>query len=67
VHPNPNFQQTYAVTIAKSLADEETWQDAFDDEKEARDTKDELSLAFDQLYQPSLTETHEGILESAKL
>jgi hypothetical protein len=35
--------------IAKSLSAEETWEDAFDDERNARDTKDELSLAFDQL------------------
>jgi hypothetical protein len=35
--------------IAKSLADEENWEDAFDDERAARDTKDELFLSFDQL------------------
>jgi hypothetical protein len=35
--------------IAKSLADEETWEDAFDDERNARDTKSELLFAFDQL------------------
>jgi hypothetical protein len=34
---------------AQSLADEETWEDAFDTEREARDTKEELPLAFDQL------------------
>ena len=36
-------------TIAKSLAAEETWEDAFDDERNARDIRDELPLAFDQL------------------
>jgi hypothetical protein len=35
--------------IAKSLAEEETWEDAFNDEREAQDKKDELLLAFDQL------------------
>jgi tetratricopeptide (TPR) repeat protein len=35
--------------IAKSLADEETWEDAFDDERTARDMKADLSLAFDEL------------------
>ena len=35
--------------IAKSLAGEETWEGAFDDERTARDMKDELSLAFDEL------------------
>ena len=36
-------------TIAKSLSAEETWQDAFDDEQQARDKANELSLAFDQV------------------
>ena len=36
-------------TIAKSLADEEGWENAFNDEREARDKKDELVFAFDQL------------------
>ncbi len=35
--------------IAGSLADEESWEDAFDSEREARDKKDELTLAFDEL------------------
>ena len=36
-------------TIAKSLSAEENWQDAFDDERQARDKAIELSQAFDQL------------------
>jgi hypothetical protein len=35
--------------IARSLAEEEQWEYAFDNEREARDKKDELLLAFDQL------------------
>src|SRR5271157_1695005 len=35
--------------IAKSLADEEPWEYAFNDEREARDKSEELLLAFDQL------------------
>jgi hypothetical protein len=35
--------------IAKSLANEAPWEYAFDDEREARDKRDELLLAFDQL------------------
>jgi hypothetical protein len=35
--------------IAKSLTAEEVWQDAFDDERQAQDKADELSLTFDQL------------------
>ena len=35
--------------IAKSLADEEPWECVFDNEREARDKRDELLLAFDQL------------------
>jgi hypothetical protein len=35
--------------IAKSLASEPAWEDAFNDEREARDERDELLLAFDQL------------------
>jgi hypothetical protein len=35
--------------IAKSLADEEPWEDAFDSEREARNKKDELTIAFDEL------------------
>jgi hypothetical protein len=35
--------------IAKSLADEEPWEDAFDSEREAREKKDELTAAFDEL------------------
>jgi hypothetical protein len=38
--------------IAKSLADEETWEDAFDDENEAKDKKEELLRAFEQLKDP---------------
>jgi hypothetical protein len=38
--------------IAKSLADQEIWEDAFDDEKEAKDKKEELLQAFDQLKHP---------------
>jgi hypothetical protein len=36
-------------TIAKSLADEEAWQFVFDDELEARNKKEQLTLAFDEL------------------
>jgi hypothetical protein len=35
--------------IAKSLADEAPWEYAFDNERKARDKRDELLLAFDQL------------------
>ena len=35
--------------IAKSLAEEEAWEDLFDSERAARDKKDELTLAFDEL------------------
>jgi len=35
--------------IAKSLADDEPWEDAFDSEREARDKKEELTVAFDEL------------------
>jgi hypothetical protein len=35
--------------IAKSLADEEPWEYAFNDEREALDKRDELLLVFDQL------------------
>jgi hypothetical protein len=35
--------------IAKSLTTEEVWQDAFDNERQAQDKADELSLSFDQL------------------
>ena len=35
--------------IAKSLADEESWEDAFETERDARDKKEELALAFDEL------------------
>jgi hypothetical protein len=38
--------------IAKSLADQEIWEDAFDDEKEAKDKKEQLLQAFDQLKHP---------------
>jgi tetratricopeptide (TPR) repeat protein len=34
---------------AKSLAEDESWEDAFDSEREARDKKEELGLAFDEL------------------
>jgi tetratricopeptide (TPR) repeat protein len=34
---------------AKSLAEEESWEDGFDSEREAKDTKEELTLAFDEL------------------
>ena len=34
---------------AKNLADEESWQDAFETERDARDKKEELALAFDEL------------------
>ena len=35
--------------IAKDLADEKTWEDAFNNDREARDKKEELQLVFDQL------------------
>ena len=35
--------------VAKSLADEETWEDAFDTATEAKEKKDELTRAFDDL------------------
>jgi hypothetical protein len=35
--------------VATSLAEEEQWEYAFDNEREARDKRDELALAFDQL------------------
>jgi tetratricopeptide (TPR) repeat protein len=35
--------------IAKSLADEESWEDAFESEREATDNKEALGLAFDEL------------------
>ena len=35
--------------VAKSLADEETWGDAFDTERDAREKKDDLTRAFDDL------------------
>ena len=35
--------------IAKDLAEEDTWEDAFNDEREAREQKGELLRAFDQL------------------
>jgi hypothetical protein len=35
--------------IARSLADETEWGDAFDDERAAKDAKEELALTFDQL------------------
>jgi hypothetical protein len=34
---------------AKSLAEGESWEDAFDSEREARDKKEELGLAFDEM------------------
>jgi tetratricopeptide (TPR) repeat protein len=34
---------------AKSLAEHESWEDAFDSEREARDKKEELGLAFDEM------------------
>jgi tetratricopeptide (TPR) repeat protein len=35
--------------IAKNLANEEQWEDSFDSEREARDKKEELTVAFDEL------------------
>jgi hypothetical protein len=34
---------------AQSLAEHESWEDAFDSEREARDKKEELGLAFDEM------------------
>jgi hypothetical protein len=39
-------------TIVKNLADQDSWEDAFDDEAEARDKKDKLLRWFDQLKDP---------------
>jgi hypothetical protein len=38
--------------IAKSLADDDMWEDAFDDEKTAKNKRNELLKAFDQLQDP---------------
>jgi hypothetical protein len=35
--------------IAKILSDDDSWEDAFDSEREAHDKKDELAIAFDEL------------------
>jgi tetratricopeptide (TPR) repeat protein len=35
--------------IAKSLSDDESWEDAFDTERDAKDKKEELAFAFDEL------------------
>jgi hypothetical protein len=45
----PGLAALQMCAIAKSLADEEAWEYAFNDEREARDKRDELLLAFDQL------------------
>jgi hypothetical protein len=51
-HYSSGLAALQMCAIANSLADEDTWEDAFDDEKEAKDKKEELLRVFEQLKDP---------------